>query len=93
MCELTSFSFFLVQSVKKEEGEHVVSTKPKRTKEEIEEARHLKIKKKEEEEQSRWRWLGNASLHLALTWTLHTPRMHTIKNKTPAFLKCILVFS
>lgn len=54
--------FFSAQTVKKEEeGEHPVSKKPKRTKEEIEEARQLKIKKKEEEEQNRWRWLGNAA--------------------------------
>lgn len=52
------------QAVKKEEGEHAVSKKTKKTKEEIEEARLLKIKKKEEEEQNRWRWLGNAALFI-----------------------------
>jgi len=51
------------QTVKKEEGEHPVSIKAKRTKVEIEEARQLKIKKKEEEEQSRWRWFGHAHTH------------------------------
>lgn len=62
--EFTSKVFFSAQAVKKEEGEHPVSKKPKRTKEEMEEARQLKIKKKEEEEQNRWRWLGNAALFI-----------------------------
>lgn len=56
--------FFSAQTVKKEEGEHPVSKKPKKTKEEIEEAKQLKIKKKEEEEQNRWRWLGNDALFI-----------------------------
>lgn len=55
----------MVQMVKKEEGEHPVSKKPKRTKEEIEEAKQLKIKKKEEEEQNRWRWFENAALFIS----------------------------
>lgn len=67
--------------VKKEEGEHPISKKPKRTKEEIEEARQLKIKKKEEEEQSRWRWLGKKKccfFHLALSGpTCNTHTKHT----------------
>ncbi|XP_073328402.1 DNA topoisomerase I, mitochondrial [Pagrus major] len=54
--------------VKKEEGEHPVSKKPKRTKEEIEEARQLKIKKKEEEEQSRWRWWEEEKYEDGVKW-------------------------
>lgn len=57
--------------VKKEEGEHTVSKKPKRTKEEIEESRQLKIKKKEEEEQSRWRWLGSAAIFILYCSQIH----------------------
>lgn len=73
--------FFSAQTVKKEEQEHTVSKKPKRTKEEIEEARQLKIKKKEEEEQSRWRWLGNAALFI-LHWPGPIPTTHnTIKTQ------------
>ncbi|KAM8751445.1 DNA topoisomerase I, mitochondrial isoform 2-T2 [Acanthopagrus schlegelii] len=56
------------QMVKKEEGEHPVSKKPKRTKEEIEEARQLKIKKKEEEEQSRWRWWEEEKYEDGVKW-------------------------
>lgn len=57
------------QMVKKEEEEQAVSKKSKKTKEEIEEARQLKIKKKEEEEQNRWRWLWSA----LFIWTLFPP--------------------
>lgn len=66
--EFTSWVFFSLQTVKKEEGEHSAPKKPKKTKEEIEEARQLKIKKKEEEEQNRWRWLVNVALFI-----LHRP--------------------
>ncbi|KAF3689098.1 DNA topoisomerase 1 [Channa argus] len=54
--------------VKKEEGEHPVSKKAKRTKEEIEEARQLKIKKKEEEEQNRWRWWEEEKYEDGVKW-------------------------
>ncbi|XP_059190256.1 DNA topoisomerase I, mitochondrial [Centropristis striata] len=54
--------------VKKEEGEHPVSKKPKRTKEEIQEAKLLKIKKKEEEEQSRWRWWEEEKYEDGVKW-------------------------
>uniref|UniRef100_UPI0037E72D7C DNA topoisomerase I, mitochondrial n=1 Tax=Semicossyphus pulcher TaxID=241346 RepID=UPI0037E72D7C len=54
--------------VKKEEGEHPVSKKPKRTKEEIEEAKLLKIKKKEEEEQNRWRWWEEEKYEDGVKW-------------------------
>lgn len=66
----TAATFFTVQIGKKEEGEHPVSKKPKKTKEEIEEAKLLKIKKKEEEEQNRWRWFGEIQhflSHISLT--------------------------
>ncbi|XP_075998480.1 DNA topoisomerase I, mitochondrial isoform X2 [Genypterus blacodes] len=53
---------------KEEEGEHPVSKKPKRTKEEIEEARQLKIKKKEEEEQNRWRWWEEDKYEDGVKW-------------------------
>ncbi|XP_042352155.1 DNA topoisomerase I, mitochondrial [Plectropomus leopardus] len=56
------------KTVKKEEGEHPVSKKPKRTKEEIDEARQLKIKKKEEEEQSRWRWWEEEKYEDGVKW-------------------------
>ncbi|XP_054475821.1 DNA topoisomerase I, mitochondrial [Anoplopoma fimbria] len=56
------------KTVKKEEGEHSVSKKPKRTKEDIEEARQLKIKKKEEEEQSRWRWWEEDKYEDGVKW-------------------------
>uniref|UniRef100_A0A8C4GZ15 DNA topoisomerase I n=1 Tax=Dicentrarchus labrax TaxID=13489 RepID=A0A8C4GZ15_DICLA len=56
------------KTVKKEEGEHPVSKKPKRTKEEIEEAKQLKIKKKEEEEQSRWRWWEEKKYEDGVKW-------------------------
>uniref|UniRef100_A0AAQ6AKX7 DNA topoisomerase I n=1 Tax=Amphiprion ocellaris TaxID=80972 RepID=A0AAQ6AKX7_AMPOC len=56
------------QTVKKEEGEHPVSKKPKMTKEEIEEARQLKIKKKEEEEQNRWRWWEEEKYEDGVKW-------------------------
>lgn len=82
MFELASWVFFLVQPLKKEEGEHTVSKRNKRTKEEIEEARQCKIKKKEEEEQNRWRWLGKrCSFHLVLTWTTHTLKHITTLGK------------
>ncbi|XP_037539094.1 DNA topoisomerase 1 [Nematolebias whitei] len=54
--------------VKKEEGEHPVSKKAKRTKEEIEEAKQLKIKKKEEEEQNRWRWWEEEKYEDGVKW-------------------------
>ncbi|KAL7402692.1 hypothetical protein ABVT39_018502 [Epinephelus coioides] len=56
------------KAVKKEEGEHPVSKKPKRTKEEIDEARQLKIKKKEEEEQNRWRWWEEEKYEDGVKW-------------------------
>ncbi|XP_078113997.1 DNA topoisomerase I, mitochondrial [Sander vitreus] len=56
------------KTVKKEEGEHPVSKKPKRTKEEIKEARLVKIKKKEEEEQSRWRWWEEEKYEDGVKW-------------------------
>ncbi|XP_053175969.1 DNA topoisomerase I, mitochondrial [Scomber japonicus] len=55
------------QVIKKEEGENPVS-KPKRTKEEIKEARELKIKKKEEEEQNRWRWWEEEKYEDGVKW-------------------------
>uniref|UniRef100_A0A8D0AT82 DNA topoisomerase I n=1 Tax=Sander lucioperca TaxID=283035 RepID=A0A8D0AT82_SANLU len=68
MFEFTSQVFSSAQTVKKEEGEHPVSKKPKRTKEEIEEARLVKIKKKEEEEQSRWRWWEEEKYEDGVKW-------------------------
>ncbi|KAK9517018.1 hypothetical protein VZT92_024915 [Zoarces viviparus] len=56
------------KTVKKEEGEHPVSKKTKRTKEDIEGARQLKIKKKEEEEQSRWRWWEEEKYEDGVKW-------------------------
>ncbi|KAF7225231.1 DNA topoisomerase I, mitochondrial isoform X2 [Nothobranchius furzeri] len=56
------------KAVKKEEGEHPVSKKVKRTKEEIEEARQLKMKKKEEEEQNRWRWWEEKKYEDGVKW-------------------------
>ncbi|KAM9753932.1 DNA topoisomerase I, mitochondrial isoform 2-T3 [Menidia menidia] len=56
------------KTVKKEEGEHPVSKKGKRTKEEIEEARQLKIKIKEEEEQNRWRWWEEEKYEDGVKW-------------------------
>ncbi|XP_063759467.1 DNA topoisomerase I, mitochondrial isoform X2 [Eleginops maclovinus] len=53
---------------KKEEGEHPVSKKPKKTKEEITEARLLKIKLKEEEERSRWRWWEEEKYEDGVKW-------------------------
>ncbi|XP_074488002.1 DNA topoisomerase I, mitochondrial [Sebastes fasciatus] len=52
----------------KKEGEHPVSKKTKRTKEDIQEARQLKIKKKEEEEQSRWRWWEEKKYEDGVKW-------------------------
>lgn len=49
------FYYSFAQTLKREGGSNDCK-KPKRTKEEIEEARQLKIKKIEDEEQSRWRW-------------------------------------
>lgn len=81
MFKLRSEVFFMEQMVKKE-GEHAISKIPRKTKEEIEAAKQLKIKQKEEEEQSRWRWLGKCcSFHLVLTW-IHPHYPHTIKHKT-----------
>ncbi|XP_029378495.1 DNA topoisomerase I, mitochondrial isoform X4 [Echeneis naucrates] len=56
------------KTVKKEEAEHSVSKKPKRTKEEIAEARQLKIKKEEEEEQNRWRWWEEEKYEDGVKW-------------------------
>ncbi|XP_047452851.1 DNA topoisomerase I, mitochondrial [Mugil cephalus] len=56
------------KAVKKEDGEHPVSKKTKKTKEEIEEARLLKIKKKEEEEQNRWRWWEEEKYENGVKW-------------------------
>ncbi|KAM4618651.1 DNA topoisomerase 1 [Polymixia lowei] len=53
---------------KEEAGEHPVSKKAKRTKEEIEEARQMKIKKKEEEEQNRWRWWEEEKYEDGVKW-------------------------
>ncbi|XP_029910003.1 DNA topoisomerase I, mitochondrial [Myripristis murdjan] len=53
---------------KEEEGEHPVTKKPKRTKEEIEEAKLLKIKQKEEEEQNRWRWWEEEKYEDGVKW-------------------------
>uniref|UniRef100_H3CTS1 DNA topoisomerase I n=1 Tax=Tetraodon nigroviridis TaxID=99883 RepID=H3CTS1_TETNG len=55
------------QTVKKE-GDSTDCKKPKRTKEEIEEARQLKIKKMEEEEQSRWRWWEEEKYEDGVKW-------------------------
>ncbi|XP_034444014.1 DNA topoisomerase 1-like [Hippoglossus hippoglossus] len=63
-----SIIFPLFEGVKKEEGEHPVSKKPKRTKEQAEDAKLLKIKKKEEEEQSRWRWWEEEKYEDGLKW-------------------------
>lgn len=58
--------FFSAQAVKKDDGEHPVSQKPKRTKKEITEAR---VKKKEDEEKSRWRWWGkDTHIQTQTTW-------------------------
>nr|XP_029134147.1 DNA topoisomerase I, mitochondrial-like isoform X1 [Labrus bergylta]XP_029134148.1 DNA topoisomerase I, mitochondrial-like isoform X1 [Labrus bergylta]XP_029134149.1 DNA topoisomerase I, mitochondrial-like isoform X1 [Labrus bergylta]XP_029134150.1 DNA topoisomerase I, mitochondrial-like isoform X1 [Labrus bergylta] len=56
------------KTVKKEEGEHLISKKAKKTKTEIEEAKQLKIKKKEEEEQSRWRWWEEEKYEDGVKW-------------------------
>lgn len=82
-------SFFLssAQMVKKEEEEQAVSKKSKKTKEEIEEARQLKIKKKEEEEQNRWRWLWSA----LFIWTLFPPT-HTNTKCNFNFHWCVCTF-
>ncbi|XP_019749666.1 DNA topoisomerase I, mitochondrial isoform X2 [Hippocampus comes] len=54
--------------VKIEEGEKTVSKKPKKTKEEIKEARELKIRQKEEEEQKRWRWWEEEKYEAGVKW-------------------------
>nr|XP_019934819.1 PREDICTED: DNA topoisomerase I, mitochondrial-like [Paralichthys olivaceus] len=56
------------KAVKKEEGEHPVSQKPKKTKQEVKEAKLLKIKKKEEEEQNRWRWWEEEKYEHGVKW-------------------------
>lgn len=72
--------------VKKEEGEHPISKKPKRTKEEIEEARQLKIKKKEEEEQSRWRWLEKKNAAFFILHCLDQHATHTLNTLNTNYL-------
>lgn len=63
---LKSFLLLFFPQTVKREGDSNDCKKPKRTKEEIEEARQLKIKKMEEEEQSRWRWFEkHRSFHLS----------------------------
>ncbi|XP_061532325.1 DNA topoisomerase I, mitochondrial [Phycodurus eques] len=54
--------------VKIEEGEQPVSKKSKKTKEEIKEARELKIKQKEEEDQKRWRWWEEEKYEAGVKW-------------------------
>ncbi|XP_049578717.1 DNA topoisomerase I, mitochondrial isoform X3 [Syngnathus scovelli] len=54
--------------VKIEEGEQPVSKKSKKTKEEIKEARELKIRQKEEEEQKRWRWWEEEKYEAGVKW-------------------------
>ncbi|XP_074534067.1 DNA topoisomerase I, mitochondrial isoform X2 [Halichoeres trimaculatus] len=57
------------KTVKKEEEEEIpVSKKPKKTKQEIEEARQLKIKLKEEEEKNRWRWWEEEKYEDGVKW-------------------------
>ncbi|XP_072290841.1 DNA topoisomerase I, mitochondrial isoform X2 [Eucyclogobius newberryi] len=57
------------KKVKKEEDEPVqISKNPKRTKEDIQEAKLLKIKKKEEEEQNRWRWWEEEKYEDGVKW-------------------------
>ncbi|XP_046720752.1 DNA topoisomerase I, mitochondrial isoform X2 [Silurus meridionalis] len=56
------------KKVKKEAGEHPVTAKKKKTKEEIEASRALKIKKKEEEEQQRWRWWEEEKYEDGIKW-------------------------
>ncbi|KAL3061940.1 hypothetical protein OYC64_009958 [Pagothenia borchgrevinki] len=53
------------KAVKKEDGEHPVSQKPKRTKKEIMEAR---VQKKEDEEKSRWRWWEEEKYEDGVKW-------------------------
>ncbi|KAK5902648.1 hypothetical protein CesoFtcFv8_007884 [Champsocephalus esox] len=53
------------KAVKKDDGEHPVSQKPKRTKKEITEAR---VKKKEDEEKSRWRWWEEEKYEDGVKW-------------------------
>lgn len=67
LCKLSCFcgAVLVTQKPKKEEGEHPVTTKKNKSKEEIEAAKALKIKKREEEEQQCWR-LGFAFLHYML---------------------------
>ncbi|XP_037111329.1 DNA topoisomerase I, mitochondrial isoform X1 [Syngnathus acus] len=54
--------------VKLEEGEQPVSKKSRKTKEEIKEARELKIRQKEEEEQKRWRWWEEEKYEAGVKW-------------------------
>ncbi|KAM9814650.1 DNA topoisomerase I, mitochondrial [Syngnathus typhle] len=54
--------------VKIEEGEQPISKKSKKTKEEIKEARELKIRQKEEEEQKRWRWWEEEKYEAGVKW-------------------------
>uniref|UniRef100_A0A3P9M630 DNA topoisomerase I n=1 Tax=Oryzias latipes TaxID=8090 RepID=A0A3P9M630_ORYLA len=56
------------KSIKKEEGDHPLPKKTKRTKEEIEEAKKLKIQKKEEEEKNRWRWWEEEKYEDGVKW-------------------------
>lgn len=67
LCKLSCFcgAVLVTQKPKKEEGEHPVTTKNNKSKEEIEAAKALKIKKREEEEQQCWR-LGFVFLHYML---------------------------
>ncbi|XP_061891586.1 DNA topoisomerase I, mitochondrial isoform X3 [Entelurus aequoreus] len=60
--------FISRHGVKKEEEEQRVSKASKKTKDEIKEARLLKIKKKEEEEQNRWRWWEEAKYEDGVKW-------------------------
>ncbi|XP_061773970.1 DNA topoisomerase I, mitochondrial isoform X3 [Nerophis ophidion] len=60
--------FISRHGVKKEEEELRVSKTAKKTKDEIKEARLLKIKKKEEEEQNRWRWWEEEKYEDGVKW-------------------------
>ncbi|CAJ1057227.1 DNA topoisomerase I%2C mitochondrial isoform X1 [Xyrichtys novacula] len=66
------------KAVKKEEGEQPVSKKPKKTKEEIEEAKQLKMKLKQEEEQNRWRWWEEEKYEFGVKWK-------SLEHKGPFF--------
>ncbi|PWA33117.1 hypothetical protein CCH79_00012999 [Gambusia affinis] len=56
------------KTVKKEEGDQPATKKPRKSKEEIEEAKMLKMKQKEEEEQSRWRWWEEERYEDGVKW-------------------------